>query len=89
MAALRAVGPSRPVTGVAEVHEAVLRRVDGGVWRLPVFATNGDRRLFKQQVAVYELIRTSALFRPAAWSLECSARRRGWRCRTRRSGGGW
>jgi hypothetical protein len=58
VAALRAVGPARPVTGVVEVHEAVLRRVDGGVWRLPVFATNGDRRLFQQQVAVYELVRT-------------------------------
>ena len=52
-----AAGPGRPVTGVAEVHAAVMRRVDGGVWRLPSFATNGDRRLFKQQVAVYELIR--------------------------------
>ena len=52
-----AAGPGRPVTGVAEVHAAVMRRVDGGVWRLPSLATNGDRRLFKQQVAVYELIR--------------------------------
>ena len=40
--ALRADEPGRPVTGVAEVHAAVLRRVDGGVWRLPTFATNGD-----------------------------------------------
>lgn len=48
-----AAGPGRPVTGVAEVHAAVMRRVDGGAWRLPSFATNGDRRLFKQQVAVY------------------------------------
>ena len=57
MAAVRAGEPGGPVTGVADVHAAVLRRVDGGVWRLPTFATNGERRMFKQQVAVYELIR--------------------------------
>ena len=33
VAALRTEGPARPVTGVAEVHAAALRRVDGGVWR--------------------------------------------------------
>ena len=49
--------PSRPITGVAEVLAAVMRRVDGNVWRLPAFATHGDRRLFKQQVAVFTLIR--------------------------------
>ena len=49
--------PNRPITGVAEVLAAVMRRVDGNVWRLPAFATHGDRRLFKQQVAVFTLIR--------------------------------
>ena len=47
---------TRPVSGPVAVHEAVLRRVRDGVWRLPPFATNGDRRLFKQQVAVYGLL---------------------------------
>ena len=35
---------------------AVERRVVDGVWRLPAFATHADRRLFKQQVAVRELL---------------------------------
>ena len=45
------------VSGVAAVMEAVERRVDGGVWRLPAFKTHGDRRLFQQQTKVCELMR--------------------------------
>jgi hypothetical protein len=37
--------PSAPVAGRAAVEAAVDRR-RGGLWRLPAFATNADRRLF-------------------------------------------
>jgi len=46
-----------PVHGRTAVMRAVAHRVDGGVWRMPAFATNADRRLFRQQVHVREFMR--------------------------------
>ena len=45
-----------PVSGREAVDRAVRRRFFGGVWALPAFATNGDRRRFKQQLKIYELL---------------------------------
>ena len=57
-AAMAALVPSAgPVQGVAAVERAVLRRVYGGVWALPEFASNGDRRLFHQQRHVHEFLK--------------------------------
>ena len=53
-----------PIRGRAAVERAVLRRLDHGVWRLPEFASNGDRRLFRQQLKVRERAAHSAA--PAA-----------------------
>ena len=47
-----------PVSGRLAVERAAERRVRDGVWRLPQFASHGDARLFKQRVAVLQLMDT-------------------------------
>jgi hypothetical protein len=45
-----------PVSGRLAVERAAERRVRDGVWRLPQFASHGDARLFRQRVAVLQLM---------------------------------
>ena len=47
---------SAPISGKLQVELAAERRVRDGVWRLPQFKAHGDARLFKQRVAVLELL---------------------------------
>ena len=48
--------PSREISGRDEVLAAVEHHRRSGAWRLPAFATNFDRRLFKRLRAVLELV---------------------------------
>ena len=45
-----------PISGKVQVELAAERRVRDGVWRLPQFKAHGNARLFKQRVAVLELL---------------------------------
>ena len=38
------------------MERAAERRVREGIWRLPQFASHGDARLFKQEVAIIQLM---------------------------------
>jgi hypothetical protein len=44
------------VSGRLAVERAAERRVREGIWRLPQFASHGDARLFKQKVAIIQLM---------------------------------
>ena len=44
------------VSGRLAVERAAERRVREGIWRLPQFASHGDARLFKQEVAIIQLM---------------------------------
>ena len=44
------------VSGRLQVELAAERRVREGIWRLPQFRSHGDAKLFKQRVAVLELL---------------------------------
>ena len=66
--------PIEPVSGRAAVAAAVQYRKLSGTWRLPAFATNGDRRLFHKLTKVGALVDALPELPPHVVSLDPARR---------------